>query len=254
MPLSRWTTPLPWGRYSKKLVQRLDSLRSCGFISSEEALARDMRLVVGHAGSLQDGNVVALYWLVDRDDGIITEAKYQVFGQTALLAAAEIACELLVGKNYDQARRIQADLIDRHVRDKSDVAAFPKETFILTNMVIDAIDEAAAQCSDLPLPQAYVAMPAPSHIVTGDGYPGWDDLTLKQQLGIVQEVLDQHIRPYIALDDGGVEVIKLVEGRKVFIAYQGSCTSCYSSVGSTLSYIQQVMRARVHPDIEVIPE
>lgn len=62
------------------------------------------------------------------------------------------------------------------------------------------------------------------------------------------------MRPYIALDAGGIEVINLIEDKQVIIAYQGSCTSCYSSIGTTLSYIQQTLRAKVHPDLVVIPD
>jgi len=49
-------------------------------------------------------------------------------------------------------------------------------------------------------------------------------------------------------------VLKLREDREVIISYQGNCTSCYSAVGATLSYIQKVFRAQVHPDIVVIPD
>ena len=62
------------------------------------------------------------------------------------------------------------------------------------------------------------------------------------------------MRPYIALDAGGVEVINLLEDKEVIIAYQGSCTSCYSAIGTTLSYIQQVLRAKVHPSLVVVPD
>ena len=71
---------------------------------------------------------MSLYWLVDPDDGIIVDARFQAYGQSALIGAAEIACELSVGKNYDQARRIGAELIDKQVRDRPDEPAFPKET------------------------------------------------------------------------------------------------------------------------------
>ena len=62
------------------------------------------------------------------------------------------------------------------------------------------------------------------------------------------------MRPYIALDAGGVEVLNLVDDHQVLIAYQGSCTSCYSAVGTTLSYIQQVLRNKVHPSLVVVPD
>ncbi len=79
---------------------------------------RKLRLAVGKAGSLEDGNFITLYWLLDPQDGVIIDCRFQVFGQSALIGAAEIACEILSGKNYDQARRLSADLLEQQVQER----------------------------------------------------------------------------------------------------------------------------------------
>lgn len=254
--LSSLTASFPWMRYSKKLSAKIEQARCCGWFIKEEAEARLMRLAIGKEGTISEGNVVILYWLVDKDDGILVDAKFQTYGQSVLIGAAEAACELLIGKNYDQAKRVTADLIDKQVRDRSEVPAFPKETYPHLNLILGAIDQAAGQCTDIPFADTYISMPAPMDIgeVVPGGYPGWSELTLKKKLAVIEQVLDQDIRPYIALDAGGVSVLNLLEDKELVIAYQGSCTSCYSSVGTTLSYIQQVIRAKVHPGITVVPD
>ncbi|MBV6343130.1 iron-sulfur cluster assembly scaffold protein, partial [Candidatus Magnetobacterium casensis] len=211
MGLTLLSTPFPWARYSKKLVAKIENPRCAGFFTKEEAEARDMRMVEGHDGRLVDGNAVKLYWLVDKDDGIIVDAKFQVYGQSALIGAAEAACELLVGKNYDQARRVSADLIDKQVRDRSEVPAFPKETHPHLNLILQAIDVAADQCTDIPFADTYVSAPVPKDMgeVIPGGYPGWMELPLKKKIAVVEQVLDQDVRPYIALDAGGVSVLNL---------------------------------------------
>lgn len=256
MSLAALTARFPWGRYSKKLINKIENPRCAGIFSREGAEERGMRYVEASEGRLEDGNIVTLYWLVDPEDGIIVDAKFQLFGQSALIGASEAACELLIGKNYDQAKRISAELIDKQLRDKPDISAFPKETYPHLNIVLGAIEECSEQCKDIPLPDAYVAPPVPSEIgeVLEGGYPGWKELPLKKKIAVIEEVLDRDIRPYIALDAGGVVVLNLIEDRQLIIAYQGTCTSCYSSIGTTLSYIQQMMRAKVHPDIVVVPE
>lgn len=256
MPLSDFINPFPWIRYSKKLIAKIDKPHCVGFFTAEESDARDMRLVESSEGSLQDGNMIRLYWLVDKDDGIIVDARFQVFGQSALIGCAEAVCELLIGKNYDQARRIGADLVDKHVRDRADVPAFPKETAPHLNLVLEAVEKGADQCTDLPLPNSYVAIPVPMEFgeVLEGGYPGWEELSMEKKIAVIEEVLTRDIRPYIALDAGGVEVVRLVNDKELIIAYQGSCTSCYSSVGTTLSYIQHTLRARVHPSLVVVPD
>jgi NifU-like protein len=243
MSIEKLTGSFPWSRYSKKLVAKIENPRNAGILTGREGL----RLV--------EGNIIHFYWLVDREDGVIVDAKFQVFGQSALIGAAEIACDLVIGKNYDQASRISAELIDKQVRDKSDEPAFPNETAPHLNLVLEAIDTTAKECTDIPLSIGYAAPPAPRDIgeVLEGGYPGWQELTIKQKLSVIEEVLNSDVRPYIALDGGGVEVLNLLNEKEVIIAYKGNCTSCFSSVGATLSYIQQVIRAKVHPDLVVIP-
>jgi NifU-like protein len=255
MGFTALTTSFPWSRYSKKLAAKIEKPHNMGSFDPQQSEQRGMRLVIGMEGDVRDGNCVQLSWLVDNEDGSIVDAKFQVLGQSALIGAAEVACDLLVGKNYDQARRIGVDLIDKQVRDRADLPAFPQETAPHLNLVLDAIDYAAEQCSDIPLPNAYVAPPAPSQIgeVVEGGYPGWEAMAPNKKMAVIEQVLNDDIRPYIALDGGGVEVVEL-KGNELVIAYKGNCTSCFSAVGATLSYIQQTIRAKVHPDLQVIPD
>lgn len=248
-------TPFPWSRYSKKLIAKIEKPFNMGTFNQEQSEQRGMRLVIGIEGDVRDGNCVQFSWLVDQEDGSIVDAKFQVFGQSALIGAAEVACDLAVGKNYDQAKRIGADLIDKQVREGIDTPAFPQETAPHLNLVLDAMDHAASQCLDIPLPVAYAAPPAPQMIgeVLEGGYPGWESMQDEKKLAILEQILNDEIRPYIALDGGGVEIKELKEN-ELIISYQGNCTSCFSAVGATLSYIQQTLQARVHPDLRVIPD
>ena len=49
-------------------------------------------------------------------------------------------------------------------------------------------------------------------------------------------------------------LIDLKETGELIISYQGACTSCHASTGSTLSAIQKILRARVHPSLFVTPK
>lgn len=242
-----------WKRYSKKLAQKIESPRHAGSFSSDEAKERGMRLVIGKEGS--NSSVVHLYLLVDENDGVIADAKFQVLGPSSLIGAAEVMCELLVRKNYDQALRLTAELIDKQVRDKTDTPAFPQETYLHLNAVIDAASQAAEQCLDIPFVEVFVPAPLdPSAFGDGTGYPGWDALTKEQKIIVIEQVIADDIRPYIELDAGGIEVVDFVEDRELIIAYQGACTSCHSATGSTLHAIQEILRAKVNSGITVIPD
>lgn len=255
MSIKKFVSPFPWSEYSKKLATRIETPYCMGSFTAEEAASRGTAFATGKQGSLESGNCVAFYWLVDLEDGVIIDSRFQAFGDSALIGAAEVACELLIGKNYDQAKRLSADLIDMHVREKGEKNAFPESTFGHINLVIDAIDAAVALCEWIPLALNYTAPPVIGHEieVLDGGYPGFQELSLQQKLAVIEQVLDNDVRPYIELDAGGVEVLNLTNNKEVVIAYQGSCTSCHSATGATLSYIQQVLRAKVHPDLDVIP-
>jgi NifU-like protein len=246
----------PWMRYSRKLSRKIEVPLHKGFFSREEAKQRGMRLVIGEAGELKKGNFLRLYWLIDEVDGIIADAKFQVYGQTALIGAAEAICELVIRKNYDQARRMNADFIDQHLRDKKDKEAFPEETYAHLNLALQAIDEASDCCMDIPLADSYVPPPVARIDANGEhsAYPNWDSLSMKQQISVIEEIIASDIRPYIELDAGGIEILSFLNGRELLIAYKGACTSCYSATGATLEAIQQILRSKVHPDIQVIPD
>lgn len=245
----------PWTRYSRKLASKIDNPKSAGRFTAEEASAARLRLVIGKEGEVREGNAVIFYWLVDESDGIIVDAKFQLYGQSALIGAAEAACELLIRKNHDQARRISADLLDKHLRDKSESHAFPKETLGHVNLILAAIEDASDKCSDIPFAETHVSPPVSKEISEMQGsYPGWEDLSVKHKIAVIEEVIDQDIRPYIELDAGGVQVLNLIEGREVIIAYEGSCTSCHSATGSTLTAIQQILRAKIDPHLIVTPD
>lgn len=249
------TASFPWTRYSKKLVAKIEKAYNVGFFDREETEKRGMRWVMGEEGAVSEGNCVQLYWMVDKEDGTIVDVRFQVFGHSALIGVAEVASDLLVGKNYEQARRIGPDLIDKQVRDRADESAFPKEAAPYLSLVMEAIKKCVYQCEDLPLPMVYEAPPVllEQGGGLGEGYPEWENFTQSQKLGVIEEVMEREVRPYIALDGGGVEIVAM-QGNEVVIAYQGNCTSCYSSVGATLSYIQQVIRSKVHPGLSVVPQ
>lgn len=81
----------------------------------------------------------------------------------------------------------------------------------------------------------------------GLGEPSGED----PEILAIEEILDRTVKPYLAADGGGIEVIER-QGDKIFIKYQGACGTCPSSIGGTLIAIRDVLRDELGPDIEVI--
>lgn len=250
----QFVTPFTWFKYSPKLIQSILHPHNVGRITLQEAEMSEMRLVIGEAGQVKEGNKAKVYLLVDEDDGLIADAKFQAFGESALIGALQIVCGLILRKNYDQAGRITADMIDKHVRESFDEPAFPEEAYSHLNLALSAVIEATEQCQDIPFASDYVP-PSPFDPEEGGQpqYPHFLDLSDEQKQAVLEDVIAKDVRPYVQLDSGGVQVTK-INGYQLTVTYEGSCTSCYSATGATLSAIQSILRSKVNPHLEVIPD
>ena len=71
-----------------------------------------------------------------------------------------------------------------------------------------------------------------------------------RQTEVVNALLDVSIRPALANDGGGINILA-IEGKQIRIHYQGACGSCPSSTTGTLQYIEQFLQEAIHPEIEV---
>ena len=67
---------------------------------------------------------------------------------------------------------------------------------------------------------------------------------------VINALLDIAIRPALANDGGGINLIS-VEEKVIKVHYQGACGCCPSSTTGTLQYIEQFLKEAINPDIEV---
>jgi len=74
-----------------------------------------------------------------------------------------------------------------------------------------------------------------------------EDKLLKQ----INELLDQKVRPALAGDGGGLEVVG-VEGFTVKINYQGACGTCPSAISGTLMAIEGLLKKDINEALEVV--
>lgn len=83
--------------------------------------------------------------------------------------------------------------------------------------------------------------------VNAEDFPGFSD---ERKAEIIEAMLDHSIRPALANDGGGIEVIG-VEGDTVKIHYQGACGSCPSASAGTLQYIETFLQETLSPTLKV---
>lgn len=68
----------------------------------------------------------------------------------------------------------------------------------------------------------------------------------------INTVIDQMVRPALADDGGGLEILGL-DNNTVFIRYQGACGSCPSATSGTLHAIERLIQHQVAPELQVLP-
>jgi Fe-S cluster biogenesis protein NfuA len=104
--------------------------------------------------------------------------------------------------------------------------------------LIDPVCEAIEEAKDLEGAQ-------------GDQPRILDGASHDEKLARINELLDSRIRPGLAGDGGGVEVLDF-DGSTLEISYHGACGSCPSSMGGTLRYIESLLQDEVDPNIRVV--
>lgn len=72
----------------------------------------------------------------------------------------------------------------------------------------------------------------------------------KDKAIIIDSLFDEIIRPALANDGGGLELLA-VESNEVQIKYQGACGTCPSSTGGTLAAIQRALQKYLDPELVV---
>ena len=85
-------------------------------------------------------------------------------------------------------------------------------------------------------------------------HPEWNTLSDDEKLALIRSVVATEIAPQLAHDGGGVEVLDLIGGTEVLIAYRGACAGCPMALFGTLGFIQQVLSTKVHSSLVVTPK
>lgn len=71
-----------------------------------------------------------------------------------------------------------------------------------------------------------------------------------EMLARINLLLDDRVRPALAGDGGGLEVMGL-EGKTLLIRYQGACGSCPSSSAGTMMAIQNLLQTEIDEELVV---
>jgi Fe-S cluster biogenesis protein NfuA len=94
-------------------------------------------------------------------------------------------------------------------------------------------------------PTTAPAAPAPENVAP---QTATDDPDLLKQ---INELLDDRVRPALAGDGGGLEILSL-QNKALTIRYQGACGSCPSAIAGTLRAIENLLQMEVDEELAVL--
>jgi len=163
-----------------------------------------------------------------------------------------------VSRSFDSKEEAQGDPLAAALFDIPRVA----NVFYVDNW-ITVTQDGGAEWGELPTKVAVPIREAPaaeaqSQVYAsagGGGHPAFDDDRLtpeqRQKLGLITDLIDERVRPYLQGDGGDLYVVEL-EGNVLKVHYQGACGSCPSSISATLTGIEGLVRS-VDPEMQLVP-
>jgi Fe-S cluster biogenesis protein NfuA len=78
--------------------------------------------------------------------------------------------------------------------------------------------------------------------------------SVEEDIRTINDILDQTVRRGMQADGGDLEIVELDRENKILkIRYQGACGSCPMATMGTLMAIQNVLKERFDPGIDVRP-
>lgn len=213
---------------------------------NERSIASD--LLLASASSTQQHQEIQISILVSREDGTIFDAKFNCQAPPFVIGICELILQHCIRKTYAQLQQIGSEYIEQVIKDKTK-QILPTRCYSFLNTLIDLFDTLTEKCKDIPVHDTYLETPIEESLEQRC-IEDFFDRPEKEQLSIVNSVIEQQVQPYVALDKGSVAITN-IDGHCITISYDGSCTSCVAATGSTLDAIGNILRARIHPSISV---
>ncbi len=229
------TVDLASAPVSAAVSDRLKRLGFVGDFSDANAQARGCTLVATEHGAQNAPDHLNLSLIVD-PQGVVRDARFRSPATGDLLAAYDAMCELALGKPMAAVAAISPRAAEALLRGTSAEPAFP--------LTLEA---------DQPfyvLRKAAERWAPPAPVAGGPVAKPFTECGLFEKVKRIEGVLDQHVRPALASDGGGLDLVDL-KGDDLFVQYHGACGSCSSSVGGTLNFIRDSLNNHLAASLAV---
>ena len=240
-------------KYSKKFEDATGEPTNRGAYYQEDATERERALVETKYKDTK------LYFLVDPSEDRVTHAKFFAYGGKVSLAIGQTLCAMVKGLTVDEACSLQGEDVERQMRDLPEQTSVPESklaAFASVPELLNGVREGYSAAKAVALASASVDKEDKPKKDAGElsiTDQAWLILSEEEQISLLDVVLDEQVRPALIADGGNVKILKVTDGERVLIQYEGACGSCGSSIGGTLSFIEQALRKNVYNELIVVP-
>jgi NifU-like protein len=224
---------------SARAIARLAQPRFLGELTQADAQARQATLISTEHGAQHAPDHIHLTMLVDAA-GIVQAVRFRSPAADAQLAAYDVMAELCLGKSLADAAAITPRQVDAQLRDPQGGAVL--ELVASGNADADHPFYVLRKAAERHLgvktsAEAPPAAPPGAGVGRPAGELPWGEVGLFEKVRRIETVLDTQVRPALASDGGGIDLVDL-KGDELYVQYHGACGSCSSSIGGTLQFIQ----------------
>jgi len=244
---------------------------------------------VGEVGSMACGDALKLTLKVD-DSGKIEDARFQTFGCASAIASASALTEMLKGKSVEEAGKITnreiADYLGGLPKEKMHCSVLGQQA--LEKALADyrgeppkeeEEGEIVCECFGVTDRQIETAVrennlatveDVTNYTKAGGGCEKCHDqireiisrvraerqprvrpqMSNIQKIRLIEETLENEIRPALKQDGGDIELIDVI-GNRVLLSMRGACAVCKASQQTMKNFVETRLREMVAPDLEV---
>jgi Fe-S cluster biogenesis protein NfuA/NifU-like protein involved in Fe-S cluster formation len=217
---------------NEKARARLGDLRFVGELTRVDANARDLRLVETEHGAAAARDHIRVTALVD-EDSRIRDIRFTSLATGIDLLTFELLMEWCINRKLDELPTGSPQALSRYLDE-------------------EGYDFPASQEGAGAPTQAYFILLKLSGRASHDQAPAkqevsWQEAGLFEKVRRVEAALDEHVRPALASDGGGMEVVDLRPGdiNTLLVEYQGACGSCSSALGGTMQFIEDTLEMQL---------
>mgnify|MGYP006292814515 FL=1 len=267
--------------YTDKVKELFLNPRNAGVIEDASG--------VGEVGSMACGDALKLCLKIN-EGGVIEDARFQTFGCASAIASASALTELLKGKTVEEAEKITnqeiADYLGGLPKEKMHCSVLGQQALekALADYRGEPVQEEqegeiVCECFGVTDQQIERAVrennlatveEVTNYTKAGGGCERCHDgireiigrvraerqpkvrpkMSNIQKIRLIQETLENEIRPALRQDGGDIELVDVV-GNRVLLSMRGACAVCKASEQTMKNFVESKLRELVLPDLVV---